>query len=45
MVLEGGAAARLAAAQLPEGKRLFDAEGHPGDRWSDPERRDWDTPP
>ena len=45
MVLEGGAAARRAAAALPEGKRLFDTEGHPGDRWSDPERRDWDTVP
>jgi hypothetical protein len=40
-VLDGDYDARQAAGQLPERKRIFDAEGHPGDRWSDQERRDW----
>lgn len=30
-----------AAAELPERRRIYDDEGHPGGRWSDPERRDW----
>lgn len=37
----GGPAALAAAKQLPAADRIYDADGQPGDRWSDPDRRDW----
>lgn len=37
----GGQAARKAAERLPEARRIYDDEGAPGGRWSDPARRDW----
>jgi hypothetical protein len=37
----GGQAARKAAEKLPGSRRIYDAEGTPGARHSDPALRDW----
>jgi hypothetical protein len=37
----GGDAARRAAMRKPEVKRIFDDDGEPAGRWSDPAGRDW----
>ena len=40
-VRRGGSVAQRAVAKLPDSKRIFDDEGQPAGRWSDPTRRDW----
>jgi hypothetical protein len=41
MSVPGGQAAYRAAARLPEGRRIWAAEGTPGARWADAAARDW----
>ena len=37
----GGQAALKAAQRKPDAQRIYDSDGQPGSRWSDPALRDW----